>query len=71
MAFARFEVERALEQPDATDRRVLATVAPIISTMGATILRDELVALVADRFGMTPNLVNEALRQPFTTVRRG
>jgi len=70
VAIERFEVERALEQPDATTDEMLAAVAPIISTMGATILRDELVALVADRFGMTPNLVNEALRQPFTTVRR-
>ena len=66
----RFEVERALAQTGGSKDEMLATVAPIISTMGATILRDELVALVADRFGMTPNLVNEALRQPFTTVRR-
>jgi DNA primase len=70
VAIEKFEVERALASPDATTDEMLATVAPIIGSMSATILRDELVALVSGRLGMSSNLVNEALRQPFTAATR-
>ena len=41
IAIEQFEVERAFEQPDADADEMLATVAPIIGAMGATILRDD------------------------------
>ncbi|MBE2316653.1 DNA primase [Solirubrobacter sp. CPCC 204708] len=71
VAIEKFEVERALASPDASTDEMLATVAPIIAPMSASILKDELVALVAGRLGMGENLVNEALRQPFTAASRG
>ncbi len=37
----RFEVERALEQTDASTDDMLATIKPIIASMSATLLRDE------------------------------
>jgi hypothetical protein len=66
VAIEKFEVERALEQPDASADEMLATVAPIIAPLPASILKDELVGLVSGRLGMSAGLVNEALRAPFT-----
>ena len=66
----RFEVERALDQPDASADEMLATVAPIIAPLPASTLKAELVRLVSGRLGMGENLVNEALRAPFTAGRR-
>lgn len=62
----RFEVERALEQPDASTDDMLSAIKPIIASMSATLLRDELVRLVADRFAMRPELVNQLLQAPDT-----
>jgi DNA primase len=61
----RFEVERALERGDtvSADGRdaVLREVAALIAPLPASILRDELTRLVADRLGLGENLVNEVL----------
>src|ERR671910_699628 len=64
---ARFEVERALEQaelgtPEGRDR-ALARIAPVISRLGAGLLQDDLVRLVAGRLGMSESLAQEALRR--------
>ncbi len=60
----RFEVERALEQTDAGTDEMLATAARAIAPMPPSVLRQELVRLVADRLGLGEQLVNEALRAP-------
>jgi DNA primase len=60
----RFEVERALEQPGVTTDDMLADAARAIAPMPPSVLRDELVRLVADRLGLGEQLVNEALRAP-------
>ena len=60
----RFEVERALEQPEASPDEMLAAAAHAIAPMPASVLRAELVKLVADRLGLDEHLVNEALRAP-------
>src|ERR671910_2552942 len=73
---ARFEVERALEQaelgtPEGRDR-ALARIAPVISRLGAGLLQDDLVRLVAGRLGMSESLAQEALRRaPRQAVERG
>ena len=64
---ARFEVERALEQgelgsPEGRDR-ALAQVAPVIGRLGAGLLQDDLVRLVAGRLGMSESLAQDALRR--------
>jgi DNA primase len=60
----RFEVERALEQSDASTDELLAAAVRTIAPMPASVLRAELVKLVADRLGLGEQLVNEALRAP-------
>jgi DNA primase len=60
----RFEVERALEQGDASTDEMLAAAAEAIAPLPASVLRDELVRLVADRLGLGEQLVNEAMRSP-------
>ena len=60
----RFEVERALEQSDASTDEMLAAAAQTIAPMPASVLRAELVKLVADRLGLGEQLVNEVLRAP-------
>ena len=64
---ARFEVERALEQgelgtPEGRDR-ALARIAPVIGRLGAGLLQDDLVRLVAGRLGMSESLAQDALRR--------
>ncbi len=58
----RFEVERALEQSDASTDELLAAAAQTIAPMPVSVLRAELVKLVADRLGLGEQLVNEVLR---------
>ena len=60
----RFEVERALEQPGASTDAVLADAARAIAPMAPSVLRQELVRLVAERLQLGEQLVNEALRAP-------
>jgi DNA primase len=61
----RFEVERALERGDTRSAegrdRVLDEVRPVIAPLPASILRDELVRLVAGRLQMSPELVDATL----------
>jgi DNA primase len=65
---AQFRVERAIETDDTTSidgrERILAAVAPVITALPASILKDELIRLVTNRLGMSESLVDEALRQP-------
>jgi DNA primase len=62
---ARFEVERALERGDTrtTEGRdqALAAAAAAIRPLPPSVLRDELVQLVAGRLGLTDSLVASAL----------
>jgi DNA primase len=71
---ARYQVDRALERGDMSTvdgrDRVLDEVAPIVSALTASILKDDLVRLVAGRLGMSESLANETLRQPGRTARR-
>jgi len=68
VAVERFEVDRALETGDTGTiqgrDRVLAEVVPIIAPLPASILKDELVRLVAGRLGMSDALVRETLLRP-------
>jgi DNA primase len=62
---ARFEVERALERGDTETAegrdRVLAQAAAAIRPLPPSVLREELVQLVAGRLGLTESLVASAL----------
>jgi DNA primase len=62
---ARFEVERALEKGDLASAegrdRVLAEAAAAIRPLPPSVLREELVQLVAGRLGLTESLVASAL----------
>jgi DNA primase len=58
----RFEVEQALAAAaDRSPDEVLAEVAPVIAGLGPSVLRDELVQLVANRLGLRDSVVNAAL----------
>jgi DNA primase len=63
--FARFEVERALERGETRTAegrdRVLEQAAAAIRPLPASVLRDELVQLVAGRLGLTESLVASSL----------
>jgi DNA primase len=78
VALARFEVEVALERGDTrtTDGRdrALEQAADAIRPLPPSVLREELVQLVAGRLGLTENLVAEALasaRRPVRESPRG
>jgi DNA primase len=64
----RFQVERALDRGDLGSvdgrDRVLSEVAPIVAALPASILKDDLVGLVAGRLGMSDSLVRETLLAP-------
>ena len=62
MPIERFEVERALEQEDASTDEVLAEAVKSIAPLPASVLRDELIKLTADRLGISVQLVGEVLR---------
>jgi DNA primase len=63
--YARFEVERALELGETQTAegrdRVLEAAAAAIRPLAPSVLRDELVQLVAGRLGLTESLVASAL----------
>ena len=73
---ARFEVERALEVGDASTTdgrdRALERAAEAIRPLGPSVLREELVQMVAGRLGLTESLVASALagapRRPVTPL---
>ncbi len=64
--FARFQVERTLERAlgaDASARdHVLEEVAAVIRPLQGGILRDDLVKLASGRLGISPDLVESAVR---------
>src|SRR5215210_2619720 len=64
--FARFQVERTLERAlgaDATAQdHVLEEVAAVIRPLGGGIVRDDLVKLTSGRLGISPELVESAVR---------
>ncbi len=62
VAIERFEVERALEQQGVSTDEMLAAATAVIGPMVPSVLRQELVKLVADRLGLGEQLVNDALR---------
>src|SRR4051812_7190642 len=66
MPFARFHVERTLEgvrgaDPTARDA-ALAEIASVIRPLGGGIVRDDLVKLTSGRLGISPELVEGAVR---------
>jgi DNA primase len=69
----RFQVERALERGDLATvdgrDRVLSEVTPVIAALPASILKDDLVGLVAGRLGMSDSLVRETLLVPRAAPR--
>ena len=58
----RFEVERALEQPDASRDDMLAMTTPLIASLPASVLREDLIQLVANRLGIRPEVIMEVVR---------
>ena len=73
--FARFQVERTLERAlgaDATAQdHVLEEVAAVIRPLGHGIVRDDLVKLTSGRLGISPDLVESAVRSAAPTAARG
>jgi DNA primase len=65
--FVRFRVLRALESGDLTGAegkdRVLAQLRPILSTLGPSVMREELLRIVADRMNLSTDLLNSLLAQ--------
>lgn len=60
----RFEVQRALAQSGASRDEMLAAAAQVIAPLPASVLREDLIKLVADTLGIGVQLVNEVLRGP-------
>jgi DNA primase len=58
--FARFQIERTLESR--RDDEALAEVGAVIKPLPQGILRDELVKLASSRLGISPELVESAVR---------
>jgi DNA primase len=68
--FARFQIERTLER--ARDDEALAEVGAVIRPLPQGILRDELVKLASSRLGISPELVESAVRSaPLPTGAAG
>jgi DNA primase len=67
--FARFQVERTLE--GARDDEALGEVAGVIRSLPQGILRDELVKLASSRLGISPELVESAVRTARPAVTTG
>ena len=65
--FVRFRVLRALEAGDLTGAegkdRVLAQLRPILSTLGPSVMREELLRTVAGRMDLSTDLLNSLLTQ--------
>jgi DNA primase len=66
--FVRFRVERELERDDLSSAegkdRVIAALRPVFAQIAPSALREELVALVADRTDLAPALAASWLSQP-------
>ena len=58
--FVRFRVERALER--SRDDEALSAVGAVIKPLPQGILRDELIRLASSRLGISPDLVESAIR---------
>ncbi len=67
MPFVRFRVERALATGNVRDAEgkdeIIAAVRPVFATLAPSVLREELLALVADRLSLSPELVSSLLGQ--------
>jgi DNA primase len=65
MPFVRFRVERALATGNLRDAEgkdeVIAAVRPVFATIPPSVLREELLALVADRLSLSPELLASLL----------
>jgi DNA primase len=68
MPFVRFQIERELERGDLTQAEgkdaVIAALKPAFATLAPSALREELLALVADRVDLAPSLVSSWLPAP-------
>lgn len=66
--FVRFRVLRALESGDLSDAegkdRVLAQLRGIFATLGPSVMREELLRIVADQMDLSTELLNSLLSQP-------
>ncbi len=67
--FARFQIERTLER--ARDDEALSEVASVIRSLPQGILRGELVQIASSRLGITPELVESAVRTARPVVPPG
>ena len=67
--FARFQIERTLER--ARDDEALSEVAGVIRSLPQGILRGELVQIASSRLGITPELVESAVRTARPVVPPG
>ena len=65
--FVRFRVLRALDAGDLTDAegkdRVLAQLRGVFATLGPSVMREELLRIVADRMDLSTELLNSLLSQ--------
>lgn len=65
--FVRFRVLRALEAGDLSDAegkdRVLAGLRPVFATLAPSVMREELLRIVADRMDLSTDLLNSLLGQ--------
>jgi len=66
--FVRFRVLRALENGDLADAegkdRVLDDLRPVFAPLAASVMRDELLRIVADRLDLSQELLSSLLAQP-------
>jgi DNA primase len=66
--FVRFRVLRALDAGDLTDAegkdRVLDELRPVFKPLGPSVMRDELLRIVADRLDLSQELLASLLAQP-------
>jgi DNA primase len=67
MPFVRFRVERALATGNVRDAEgkdaIIAEVRPVFATLPPSVLREELLSLLADRLSLSPELVGSLLAQ--------
>jgi DNA primase len=67
MPFVRFRVERALATGNVRDAEgkddVIAQLRPVFATLPPSVLREELLSLLADRLSLSPELVGSLLAQ--------
>jgi DNA primase len=70
--FVRFRVLRVLEAGDLSDAegkdRALADLRPIFATLGPSVMREELLRIVADRLDLSTELLNSLLGRHVATA---